>query len=83
MEAAAVLRGAEVSEYVMIGSLATTCGSLKESCPVCAVQHEHEGYTRTLLEDVSSKLLHVTDAQRDPHVPRGTGVCCAVAYRRK
>ena len=69
-------------EYLMIGCLATTPGSRKEACPKHAMQLEHEGYSRSLLEDVSSQLLHVTDAQRDPHVPRGTGLCCAVAYRR-
>ena len=76
-----MLREAGVREYLMIGMLAVTSGSLKEACPEFAMQHEHEGYTRTVVEEISRQLLHVADAQRDPGVPRGTGVCCAVSYR--
>ena len=77
-----MLRQVGVREYLMIGTLAITSGSLKEACPEFALQQEHEGYTRTVVEEVSHQLLHVTDAQRDVRVPRGTGICCAVSYRK-
>lgn len=68
-------RSARVAEYVLLGDV---CSS-----PEASYNREHPGYERVVLEDVSRHMLHYSDAVPELAAKRGSGVACAVSYRRR